>query len=64
MYGNQNTPERPHCFGLGRDLDSRQWVPIERCQSCPFVDSCSRLRLAQGVEALVAQGRGEHDWRW
>ena len=48
--GTNTLDERPDCFGLGRSLDSRQWVPVERCQRCPHVIACALLRLARQAE--------------
>lgn len=50
MGAKQNSLERPRCFGLGRDLDSQQWVPVERCQDCAHVIACALLRLARDAE--------------
>jgi hypothetical protein len=68
MATKQNTLERPRCFGLGRDLDSQQRVPVERCQDCSHVTACSLLRLAREAEsgrrsrpALAFTGEREGD---
>ena len=55
-----DSPERPDCFGLGRDLNSRQWVPIERCQECPHVTACALLRLARQAESGGMVRRDTH----
>lgn len=45
---------RPRCFGVGLDLDSRQRVPLDRCQECPVVELCARLRVARCLEGDIA----------
>ena len=54
--------ERPDCFGLGRDLDSRQWVPVERCQRCPDVIACALLRLARQAESNPRVRHDTFEW--
>lgn len=59
MRTKQDALERPRCFGLGRDLDSQQWVPVERCQDCSHVIACALLRLARRADATGAAVRHE-----